>query len=186
MSVLLPFFLVAGAADVLLYRAGVFSGILPTALGFVLCFAGAVLVYVLAIGAVSLFVDRRKPVERPGAFYQFITRFTLKLLLALAGVRIHLSGEDKIPQGRWLLVSNHRSAFDPLAVICALDRHDLAFISKPSNFRIPIFGAYAHRICCLALERDDDRAAMKTILQAEKSLLKRRFSSSLTDMMKSK
>lgn len=169
MIVLLPFLIIALTGDIVLYCSGAFSGRFPAVMAlvfFLICFVGALVLYVGLIGIASLFVDKNKPADRPTAFWQFGARYTLKLLLVLCGVRIHLSGEDKIPQGRWLLVSNHRSAFDPITVICALDRHDLAFISKPSNFKIPIFGSFAHKICCLALDREDDRAAMKTILHA--------------------
>lgn len=167
--VLLPFLIIALVCDVLVCASGTFTGgmlIVMAVVLFAAFFAGSLVGYVAIMGLITLFIDPKKPVDRPKPFYQWAARFTLKLLLTVLGVRIHLSGEDKIPQGRWLLVSNHRSAFDALAVICAFDKHDLAFISKPSNLKIPIFGRIAHKICCLALDREDDRAALKTILRA--------------------
>ena len=165
----MPFILLALVSDVLVLMGGAFAGgmaVVMAAVLFVAFFVGWIVLYVLALCLVSLFIDTKKPVDRPAPFFQWATRYTLKLFLAIMRVRVELEGEELLPEGRWLLVSNHRSAFDALAVICAFDKHDLAFISKPSNMKLPLIGPFAHKICCLALDREDDRAALRSILRA--------------------
>ena len=64
------------------------------------------------------------------------------------------------------MVSNHRSGFDIVTALWALRRHDVAFIMKPAILRIPAVSRFACRIGCLPIDREDDRAALKTILAA--------------------
>ena len=85
-------------------------------------------------------------------------------LLAVCRVRIHTEGMEKLPQeGEFLFVSNHRSAFDPLATLLALRDLPLAFISKPENIYKLIVGRCAYRCCFLPIDRDNARSALKTI-----------------------
>ena len=78
-------------------------------------------------------------------------------------VRIHLSGAEAIPEGRFVVVSNHRSGYDPITTVWALrDRH-VAFITKPENHRIPIAGPMIYRANYLPIDREIPRRAMKTI-----------------------
>ncbi len=133
---------------------------------FVVFFVLGVVLQLLMVVLFSLFVDKSKPQKTHSPFYCGFAKFMLGVLSSFANVRIHLSGAEKIPEGRWLMVSNHRSGFDPVLTIWALRKHDLAFVSKPENMNIPFIGCYAHKLCCLAIDRENDRAALKTILGA--------------------
>ena len=89
------------------------------------------------------------------------------LLLGYCWVRTHITGLDKLPDaGRFVFISNHRSGFDPLIVLNRLKKYDIAFISKPSNMALPFIGRIAHGAGCLPIDRENDRKALKTILQA--------------------
>ncbi|MCM1150381.1 MAG: 1-acyl-sn-glycerol-3-phosphate acyltransferase [Butyricicoccus sp.] len=146
------------------YTGGTLALMLPV--WFVVFFVLGVVLQLLMVALFSLFVDKSKPQKTHSRFYCEFAKFMLGVLSSFAHVRIHLSGEEKIPEGRWLMVSNHRSGFDPVLTIWALRRHDLAFITKPENMDIPFIGRYVHKICCLAIDRENDRAALKTILAA--------------------
>ena len=135
---------------------------------FCAAFAGLLLLYVLYLFLTSLFIDASRPQTRYERYYSAMTCFVEGLVPALARVRIHVSGGDKLPEGRFLLVSNHRSNFDPLVTGWALRRRRMAFILKPSIGRLPIVGPYIHRACYLAIDRENDREALKTILAAAK------------------
>ena len=65
-----------------------------------------------------------------------------------------------------MLVSNHISNFDPLAVLAKVKGRKIAFISKPSNFKIPVAGPYTHNAGFLAIDRDNAMRAMRTIKRA--------------------
>ena len=86
-------------------------------------------------------------------------------------MRIHTSGIEKLQKERFLIVSNHLSAFDPIVTVWALRRTPTAFITKPENLRIPMAGPMIYRANYLPIDREDPRAAMKTV-QTAAALLK--------------
>ncbi|MEA4964828.1 MAG: lysophospholipid acyltransferase family protein [Oscillospiraceae bacterium] len=142
-----------------------------TLAGFFLLFtlagiAGLLLLYILFVGALSLFINRSKVETENHPFYRFILVETVQMVLFLSGARIHAEGLELLPDGAFFLAGNHRSGFDPLIAVYALRKRNLCFISKPSNFRIPIGGALMHKTGFLAIDRDDDRKALRTILAA--------------------
>jgi 1-acyl-sn-glycerol-3-phosphate acyltransferase len=42
----------------------------------------------------------------------------------------------------------------------------LSFISKPENFKVPVYGRLIHRLCFMAIDRENPRNAVKTINRA--------------------
>ncbi|MBR5741548.1 MAG: hypothetical protein IKX91_03240, partial [Firmicutes bacterium] len=50
----------------------------------------------------------------PSPFHAAIVVYVMGLITALMRIRIHEHDEAALPEGRWLLVGNHRSAFDPI------------------------------------------------------------------------
>ena len=147
-----------------------FSLFLFGILFFLLYFCAALLLHTLFLFALSLFVDKEKPIEKDSPLYRKMTAATIALGLRLLNVRVRVTGLEKIPKGRFLLVQNHRSAFDPLISLCALDPLQLGFITKPENIAIPLVGKFAHKIGCLPIDRENPRSAMKTIHRAAEFL----------------
>ena len=82
--------------------------------------------------------------------------------MRLIRIKIITAGTEKIPDGRFLLVSNHRSNYDPLVTWHALRRYDLAFISKIENFRVPFFGKIIRKCCFMSIDRKDSERANAT------------------------
>lgn len=119
----------------------------------------------------ALLVDKNRTYSASSPFYRFLldqaTAFTVKLL----GIHVQATGLERIPeQGRFLVVGNHRSNFDPILTWYVLRKDDLAFISKPENFRIPIFGRIIRKCCFLPIDRENPRNAVKTIHAAAELL----------------
>ncbi len=169
MLVLLPFMCLGAVLSVVVCLACGYAGatlILMFAVWFAAFFLAALVLFLIIIAVLSLFIDPSKPQKTHSGFYCAFSKYVLGVLIAFANVRIHISGEEKIPQGRWLMVSNHRSGFDPVLAIWAMRKYDLAFVAKPSILRIPFIGRFVHKICCLPIDRENDRAALKTILAA--------------------
>ncbi len=134
---------------------------------FVAFFAAALLLYVIFLLCVCLCVRRKDFPQSRSRFIHFITVYTMGLLVKLARGRVTVEGEEKLPKdGRWLLVGNHISDFDPLTTVWALRRHELAFIAKPSIFKIPVAGPLIFRDFYLPIDRENNREALKTILKA--------------------
>ena len=96
-----------------------------------------------------------------------LINFTFSYVLLLIGVKVRLVGGEKLPkEGRFLVVSNHVAAFDPLIVILGLKKTWVSYVSKPENFKIPIVGRYMHRCLHLPIDRDNPRNALVTINEA--------------------
>lgn len=169
MLVLLPFFCLAAVLSVAVCLGAGFSGWALAgmlALLFAAFFIAALALLLLVIGALSLLIDMNKPVRKLNGFFCGFTKYVMGVVCALVRVRVTLAGEEKLPEGRWLLVSNHPSGFDIVTALWALRRQDVAFIMKPSVLRIPAVRRFACRIGCLPIDRENDRAALKTILTA--------------------
>ena len=111
-------------------------------------------------------VDRSKPLERqlPGGMPG--VRRIDSLLCAYGGLIPRLTGVEKLPKTPYLLVCNHRSFYDPLMILHFLKGENLAFVSKPSNLAIPMIGDIAYAAGFLPIDRENDRRALKSILQA--------------------
>ena len=173
MLVLLPFLIVSagisiGLCSALGYTGAVLGGMLL--LLFAAAFVASLLLFVLFCGLMSLFVDQNKPQPKPSRFYRWLMHGIMALLTVLSRIRLQVSGTELLPAGRWLLVCNHRSNYDPIVTGWALRRYDMAFISKPKNFQIPIVGPVIHKAGFLPIDRENDRAALRTILTAAERL----------------
>ena len=130
---------------------------------FVLYFIGIALLFCAVLFVMSLTVNIDEPQKKDSLFFRNMTAFALGFMLKLLRVKVSVSGLENIPEGRFLLVQNHRSMFDPLVSLCAFNKYQLGFITKPENMKIPVIGKFAHRICCLPIDRDNARNAVKTI-----------------------
>lgn len=116
----------------------------------------------------GLFVNKDKEYEKPSKFYTWLFQFSTVSMMILFNVRIRAEGLEKVPQGRFLLVSNHRSNYDPILTSRVFRKHQLAWISKPSNFKVPFFGPIIQRLCYMPIDRENARNAVKTINRASK------------------
>ena len=97
--------------------------------------------------------------------------------MKLLRIRVHVTGMEQIPKDtKVLFVSNHRSNFDPIVTWYALKEWKIAFVSKPENFKIPIFGRIIRRCCFMPIDRKNPRKAISTINRAAKLLKKQEVS----------
>ena len=133
-----------------------------------------VLLYVLFLIACSLFVNPKKEYESHSNFYRALLNGATAVAIRIMRIRIHVSGIEQIPVNtkNILFVSNHRSNFDPIVTWHVLKRWQPAFVSKASNFKIPVFGRFIRKCCFMAIDRDNPRNAIKTINKAAELLKK--------------
>ena len=117
-------------------------------------------------------VDMSAAQEEDSKFYRTLMHPYIEALISLVGVRLHTSGLEKIPEeGRFLLVCNHLFIADPGILLHCFKKSQLAFVTKQENRKLPVIGPIMHKILCQPIDRDNDRAALKTILKCI-SLLK--------------
>ncbi|MBR6521186.1 MAG: 1-acyl-sn-glycerol-3-phosphate acyltransferase [Oscillospiraceae bacterium] len=134
---------------------------------FVGFFVAWFLLYVLFLFVVSLFTDPNKEYDTRSKFHHTSIITIVGIILAFYRVKVAVKGAELIPtDSRWLLVGNHRSMFDPIATLWALRKHDLSFVAKPSIFKIPIAKQFLARDFFLAVDRENNREALKTILKS--------------------
>ena len=106
------------------------------------------LIYLLFLGVCGLLVNPEKEYDKNSPFYRFLLDSATAAVMKLLRIRVHVSGAEKIPKDtKVLFVSNHRSNFDPIVTWYALKKWKIAFISKPSNFKIPFFGRIIRKCC---------------------------------------
>ena len=122
------------------------------------------IVYLLGVFTASLFLSK-KPPEHVHRGCMRVIRLTMNWLLTLLRVKIIVRGAEKIPAEPTVFVSNHISDFDPMAVLSVL-RRDMIYISKESNFKIPMVGRFIRRTGFLAIDRENPMRAMRTLKRA--------------------
>ena len=130
-------------------------------------FLALVVLFLLVLLVSCLFVDPKKLLEKPSGYFRFLLNEFSRLALTLGGVHIHATGLEKLPRtGRFVLVSNHRFAFDPIVFYAVMPQADLAFLSKKENFSIFVVAQIMRKVLCLPVDRDNDRESLKSILKA--------------------
>lgn len=176
MILLVCFFLISIAAaviDILCFGAGVFGGIGCLILTY-LCTHLVFAIFVLLIG---IPVKQDKPLEKQSQLYRWLVWQIGSAICFYFGVNASFENTDIIPTDtRFLLVSNHRSGFDPLVLIANLYKLNISFICKPSLFKYPVINTLGYGSGFMPIDRDNDRNALRTILTAA-DYLKRGFCS---------
>ena len=106
---------------------------------------------------------------------RWMARWTLRSMFLLAAMPYRLQGTDKLPGSPCVVIANHRSYLDGLALIAALPPHFSAVI-KHQMAEVPFIGWFLHRIGCRFVERESailagrDTHALLLALQDGESL----------------
>ena len=116
--------------------------------------------------ALGLCVSMKKTYEKPSPFYSFWLNTGYFAICALARVRIRAEGEEQLPDQPFLMVSNHRSNLDNMIESLVLRHHRLTYISKQSNFRIPLARRYMVRTLHLSIDREDVKQSFEIFMRA--------------------
>ena len=130
---------------------------------------GFVTLCLLATGFLWLvcrFIDPDKPRDSDSPFYRKLAGIYIHALIQLLQVRITAEGLEKTPkEGRFLLVCNHIFIADPGILLHYFKNSQLAFISKKENRDLFVVGRIMHAMLCQCIDRENDRSALKTILE---------------------
>ena len=94
-----------------------------------------------------------------------LVQATFRFMLFIAGTRITVIGEEKIPDEPVLFIGNHRSYFDILLTYSRCKRLT-GYIAKKEMLRYPLLRDWMKRLYCLFLDRENPKEGLKTILQA--------------------
>ncbi len=133
--------------------------------GFVLTLVGLLL---LAAGFFFFLwwrVDPEKPQDGEDPLYRKTVNLYLESCLPLLRIHVKTQGLEQTPTDRrFLLVCNHTSLIDPVLLLRYFPKSELAFISKQENKDMFVVGKMMHKLQAQLINRENDREALKTIL----------------------
>ncbi len=117
------------------------------------------------------FPKKDQPIKKPLKGIYPVIQFHCDWLMTLLRIRIRFTGMERFPEEPFVLVSNHQSNFDPMVILAKVKHRKIAFISKPSNFKIPVAGSYVHNAGFLPIERDSVMSSMRTLKRASELMV---------------
>lgn len=115
-------------------------------------------------------INPKSPPEKGARFYRFIIKYSLPLLLWFARVDINLSGieVDEVPKDKKMLfVCNHQCVLDPIIMMDVFLDHNIGFIGKKDICEtMPFIAKCMAKLYGIFIDRENDREAAKSIIQA--------------------
>ena len=133
--------------------------------GFVGSFLGLAVLVFLLLWFLCAIVDLNKPQEKDSPFYRWMVGLVTRAAMPILRMRVQTQGLEKTPKyGRFLLVCNHLNDLDPVVLMEYFKDKQLAFISKRENSTMFLVGKLMHKLQCQLVNRENDREALKTIL----------------------
>ena len=125
---------------------------------------GIVILHALFLCVLALFA-KNKDYDKTDKLYRAVFLYFMRVAIFFSRVKIKTTGREKLNgvDGKFLLVGNHRSNYDPFITVLGLKLKDAAFISKPENFKIPFFGKIVRKCMYTDIDRENAKNALKTI-----------------------
>lgn len=114
----------------------------------------------------SLFLNRNKEINKPIKYYYYLVTSFVYITFKLLRIKIVTENINMLPNKRCLIISNHQSAFDPMLLLLKAKNKPLICITKPENLKIPIAGPYLHHSGFIAIDRENNFEAAKSIAKA--------------------
>ena len=140
-------------------------------LNFVWMFLSLVVLVFLFVVICCACVDMKKVQEKDSPFYRFVLSLCADAIHSILLMKVEVQGAEKMPkEGRIMLVCNHLHLLDPVVLLHIFRDKQLGFISKKENDRKFIIGPLLHKTMCQPINRENDREALKTILNCVKLL----------------
>lgn len=90
-----------------------------------------------------------------------LTRSWARIGLGIFGVRVEARGVDKLRRGEdYVVLANHRSNFDVLAIIHAFGEHETRWVAKRELLKVPVFGLGLRVTGQIVIDREDHEQAI--------------------------
>lgn len=91
-----------------------------------------------------------------------LARTWARLLIRAAGCQVSVQNQDNIPEPGYLILANHQSFFDILAVLAEFP-HPVRFVAKIELFSIPVFGRGMEKLGHIKIDRRNREAAKRSL-----------------------
>ncbi|MCR5112888.1 MAG: 1-acyl-sn-glycerol-3-phosphate acyltransferase [Acholeplasmatales bacterium] len=123
-------------------------------------------IYIAIVAFISLFFYSDKEITKPKPISAFFIKQSFRVIMGLSFIRVKRTGMENVPNDtKFLIISNHKSNFDPFPISYYF-KGNIANVSKPSNLKMPVYGNFIKRCGYISMPRDDDFAAVKSIVKA--------------------
>ena len=130
-------------------------------------FALTALICFLLVWIPSLTADPDRECNGDSKYFRTLARYYAPAIFTLLRTKIQITGKEKVPkQGRFMLVCNHIDNLDSGVMLAAFPDSQLAFLAKKETKEFFLIGKLMCRIGCQFVDRENDRAALKAILNA--------------------
>lgn len=127
----------------------------------------------IAMGSLSVICSL---VDPGGSRQHAISRSWARMLLAIGGVRVRITGLDRLEPGRnYVFAGNHLSLMDTPVVLASIPLHFL-FLVNAKYVRLPFLGTHLRRAGHLAVESDNARASLRVMTEAARLIRERNLS----------
>lgn len=124
----------------------------------------------------SKFYPKNKEYRKPSKLASFLLCNGIWLTCFHARAKLKIKMDEALPKERFLLVCNHLSKFDPMLIAAKFGKLQIDFISKPTNFKIPVAGHFMKASCYLSIDRYDKLKSLEVMNEATR-LIKEDLSS---------
>ena len=128
-------------------------------------FVAFTLLYLVYLAVTALILGHREP-KKINRFALWNFPIFMNWLMQVLFVKLSLHGAEKLPSEPCVIASNHRSVFDPMTTAAVLRHRKLLFISKESNFKIPVAAPFMIQAGYLAIDRENGMRALRTLKKA--------------------
>jgi len=103
-------------------------------------------------------------VLRPGSAFYPAAAAWARNTLRIFRVRVETRGTEHMQAGRdYVILSNHRSHFDPLAIVVALGGHETRWVAKRELLKVPIFGTTLRVTGQIMVDRNNHEQALREL-----------------------
>lgn len=129
-------------------------------------FGGLAIAWIFFDLSGRLTVSYKKKYMKPSNFARVMLTSGIAYINNHANIKVKKIGLEKVPNDCFLLVGNHKSKFDPMLVAQALGKHNLAFVTKQSNMKIPLAGRFMWRNGYMPVDRSDKMQSLEQFKKA--------------------
>ncbi|MDZ5473133.1 lysophospholipid acyltransferase family protein [Bacillus sp. 31A1R] len=120
------------------------------------------LVYSLPTLAKMKKLNANLPVEEKDKIIHKVPKYWSKTIMKITGSNIRVEGQELIPNGPVVFISNHEGDFDIPTLLGYIDK-PFGFISKIEVKKVPIISSWMTVLNCVFLDRKDRRQAIRSI-----------------------
>ena len=123
---------------------------------FIAGYIGGIIIVWITFDIIGRVLSLNKEPKKISKLARFVLTDGMRYIVNHSMTRVVINGKNKLPKNeRFLFVQNHTSRFDPMIVNGFLPKYDIAFITKPGNYKIPLAKRLMPHLFYQAIVRED-------------------------------